>query len=617
MKFRFVILIVILGILIAGTAALPSGGTLYVASYPMGATILINGTDYGTTNKYVTSVPAGNQNLILTKEGYQPYTTVVDVSAGGVKVLAPITLTKSGDGGVPPAGTGSLSVKSYPTGATILINGTDYGTTNKYVTSVPAGNQNLILTKEGYQPYTTVVDVPAGGVKVLAPITLTKAASGAGEVENLQAAVDAASDGDTIVLKEGTYHENVVITKSVTLIGVGPGSTIISGDTGEEVIKGGVINITKPLFQSSGHNVTLIGMTVTGGDAHYGGGIFNDEGSLTLSWISIEDNSASLSGGGIYSMGGTVIMDGNTTVTGNTAPASGGMVNDGSTLTMNSGSAIAGNTAQIGGGLGNIQGTVIMNDGSSITNNSATYDGGGIYSYFYSTITLNGGSITGNTAETGTGGGIYTDSSSTVNLTGGTVSDNSPDDVSYQFDVAYEGTVVGNVSINTEAWTYVLTVEGLTPDEEYWLACEGRAGLIASATTTATGDLHLQGVLNPAPSLGTGSSIFFMGTGSPPPASGTVELDGKECSGSYFTTTIFGTLSSDGAPLSGQEVEFYVYDPVTLEISYPSFGSDTTDSDGTFCKVFFGGHIGEDLAVGYGGQFDMNVEKSSTCPICK
>ena len=171
MKFRYIILVLFLCILISGAVALPSEGTLYVASYPSGATILINGTDHGMTDKFVTDAPAGNQNLTLVKEGYQPYSTTVTVPAGGVKVLAPITLTK---GGPSPVGTGTLYVASYPSGATILINGTDHGMTDKFVTDAPAGNQNLTLVKEGYQQYSTTVTVPAGGVKVLAPITLAK-----------------------------------------------------------------------------------------------------------------------------------------------------------------------------------------------------------------------------------------------------------------------------------------------------------------------------------------------------------------------------------------------------------------------------------------------------------
>ncbi|NYT20374.1 MAG: PEGA domain-containing protein [Methanomicrobiales archaeon] len=600
----------------SGDAGIPGGsGTLYVASKPSGATILINGTDYGTTDRFVKDVPAGVQNLTLVKEGYQPETVLVDVPAGGLKVLAPITLTKSGDAGI-PGGTGTLYVATSPSGATILINGTDYGTTSRFVKDVPAGVQNLMLVKEGYQPETVLVDVPAGGLKVLAPITLTTMPGGEGEVENIQAAVDAASDGDTIILKKGTYYENVVIDKSVTIIGFGPGTTVINGETGENVVEGGVINITKPHLLSSGPTVTLIGMTITGGDAHYGGGIFNDGGSLSLSWISIQNNAASLSGGGIYTMGGTVTMEGGSVITDNTAPVGGGMFNDGGILTMNSGSSITANMADIGGGLVNIQGTVIMNNGSSITNNSATYDGGGIYSYYYSTITLNGGSITGNTAENGTGGGIYIDSTSTVNQVGGTVSGNYPDDISYEFDVTYLGATAGTISIDTQDWSYIVNLSGLAPDTEYWVAGEGLPDIFASGMADTNGDLRLQGVLNPAPNLRTGVSIFFVGTGLTPPTAGQVTLDGKECSGGITSTGLFGTLKEDGTPLAGKKVEFYTYDPFTLDINYPSFGSDTTDSDGKFCKVFFGGHLGENIACEYDGTWDMNMEKASSCPIC-
>jgi hypothetical protein len=143
-------------------------GTLYIASYPTNATILINGTDYGRTDNFVT-VPSGTRNLTLTKDGYQPFTMIVTVPAGDLKVLAPITLTKGGP--VPPSGTGTLYIASYPTHATILINGTEYGKTDRLVT-VPSGVRNLTLVKDGYQPSTRIVTVPAGDLKVLAPINL-------------------------------------------------------------------------------------------------------------------------------------------------------------------------------------------------------------------------------------------------------------------------------------------------------------------------------------------------------------------------------------------------------------------------------------------------------------
>jgi PKD repeat protein len=145
-------------------------GTLYISSYPPGATILINGTNHGTTNQFVSNVSAGARNLTLTKTGYQPYTVLVTVPEGETKILPTITLQK-GEG--PVDGVGSLYIASYPSNATILINGTDYGRTNQFVYNVPAGIQNLTLTKTGYQPYTLPVTILAGGTKILAPVTLS------------------------------------------------------------------------------------------------------------------------------------------------------------------------------------------------------------------------------------------------------------------------------------------------------------------------------------------------------------------------------------------------------------------------------------------------------------
>jgi PKD repeat protein len=401
-------------------------GTLYIASFPTGATILINGTDYGRTDTFIT-VPSGIRNLTLTKPGYQPYTTNIKVPAGDLKVLPPITLTKGGP--VPPGGTGTLYVASYPKGATILIDGTDRGRTDGFVRNVTAGVHHLTLTKNGYAEYSASITVPSQGVKVLAPITLTKGGSGVGGIEDIQAAIDAASEGDILVLNAGTYSANIVINKSLTILGAGPGLTILNGNTGTAPDKGGVINITRPFPHAPfSPNVTLIGMTITEGDANYGGGVFNDGGNLNLSQVSITNSSASLSGGGIYNEMGTVILNGSS-FSDNTAKVGGGVMNDAGTFVMNAGSGVEDNVAQIGGGINNVNGVMIMADGSFVTGNTATYDGGGMALSFYSTVTMNGGSVSGNTAETGVGGGIYIDDTSIFHQYGGSISGNSPDEI--------------------------------------------------------------------------------------------------------------------------------------------------------------------------------------------
>ena len=192
----------------------------------------------------------------------------------------------------------------------------------------------------------------------------------------------------------------------------------------------------------------------------------------------------------------------------------------------------------------------------------------------------------------------------------------SPEPVKFRSNkhvVTYEDDVVGWIIVNPSTWWYVLNVRGLAPNTEYWLICEGRPGVIASATTRLNGALSIHGILNPAPDMR--EARFYLGTGSPPPTSGVVELDGKECKGSWFTTQIFGTLTSGGAPMTGKTVNIYTYDSYKQEIE-GNAGSATTDSNGKFCKVLGGGHAGYSIVIESEGIWDMNVEKVTTCPVC-
>jgi hypothetical protein len=73
----------------------------------------------------------------------------------------------------------------------------------------------------------------------------------------VQAAVDAARDGDTIRIGPGTFAGGITITKSVRVVGAGPKLTIIRGG-------GPVVTIGEPLAPNE-HTVTIAGVTITGG----------------------------------------------------------------------------------------------------------------------------------------------------------------------------------------------------------------------------------------------------------------------------------------------------------------------------------------------------------------
>ncbi|HXX88007.1 MAG TPA: NosD domain-containing protein [Candidatus Acidoferrum sp.] len=51
----------------------------------------------------------------------------------------------------------------------------------------------------------------------------------------IQAAINAANDGDTVFVRTGTYYENVIINKTISLIGEYPSLTIINGSLGDVI----------------------------------------------------------------------------------------------------------------------------------------------------------------------------------------------------------------------------------------------------------------------------------------------------------------------------------------------------------------------------------------------
>lgn len=61
---------------------------------------------------------------------------------------------------------------------------------------------------------------------------------------SIQAAVDNATSGDTIILAPGTYQENLVLNKSVALVGEDKNTTIIDGSSGQIVISIKSDNVT-------------------------------------------------------------------------------------------------------------------------------------------------------------------------------------------------------------------------------------------------------------------------------------------------------------------------------------------------------------------------------------
>jgi hypothetical protein len=104
--------------------------------------------------------------------------------------------------------------------------------------------------------------------------------------ESIQAAIDSASYLDTIQVAAGTYIERITLKNGTALIGAGASSTIIDANSVDTTVRSSF----------SDPNTRLTGFTITGGDARYGGGMYNIQTSVIITNCVFIANSGSYGG---------------------------------------------------------------------------------------------------------------------------------------------------------------------------------------------------------------------------------------------------------------------------------------------------------------------------------
>ena len=146
-----------------------------------------------------------------------------------------------------------------------------------------------------------------------------------GQYGTIQAGIDAAVNGDTVIIADGLYagygYRDIDFGgKAITVRSEnGPANCIIDCDGTEAEPHRGF------LFQSGeGASSILAGFTITNGYAKYGGGIHCENSSPTIINCKISGNEA-LGGGGIYLLGSSAVIK-NCMISGNWAVRLGGGV---------------------------------------------------------------------------------------------------------------------------------------------------------------------------------------------------------------------------------------------------------------------------------------------------
>ena len=143
----------------APTATPVGRGAIKVSSTPSGADIYLDATPMGKTPKTLTNIPAGTHQLTLVINGYTTLNKGVNITAGRTTSVSEILVRL----------TGSIDIKSNPSGALIYINGKYIGKTPKKIPGMPVGKHKIQLKLKNYQAHSEEVTIEANGTASVSP----------------------------------------------------------------------------------------------------------------------------------------------------------------------------------------------------------------------------------------------------------------------------------------------------------------------------------------------------------------------------------------------------------------------------------------------------------------
>lgn len=129
-------------------SCLTNKGTLSIDSYPQNCEVYLNGEYVGVT-PLEKSVKIGKYTLEVKKEGYEDYKKEVTIERGKETVIiANLEIS-----------TGSLIVKTDPDGATVFVDGKNYGLTPIEIKDLEIGEHEIVISKEGYAQIIKKIDI--------------------------------------------------------------------------------------------------------------------------------------------------------------------------------------------------------------------------------------------------------------------------------------------------------------------------------------------------------------------------------------------------------------------------------------------------------------------------
>lgn len=136
-------------------SCLTNKGRLSVDSYPQNSEVYLNGEFIGVTPLEV-SLNYGIYKLEVKKSGYKDYIKEIKIERGKETfVIANLEKSK-----------GSLVVKTDPDGATIYVDGKNYGLTPIEIEDLEIGEHEMVISKEGFAQIIKKVEIKEDRVEI-------------------------------------------------------------------------------------------------------------------------------------------------------------------------------------------------------------------------------------------------------------------------------------------------------------------------------------------------------------------------------------------------------------------------------------------------------------------
>ena len=377
-------------ILIANDGADAIGGARFAGAATNGASLQIGGQSYsinyngGTGNDLALTpitpeINVTGNNVTIVRGDATPdagdYTDFGAVNINSATVVRTFTIQNTGNAPLtisPPTVGGDFAVSSAPAGSIAAGSATTFTITfDPAATDTSTATVSIANSDSDENPYTFVIQ-GAGSCDAVATVT-SNSDSGPG---TLRAANDGVCANGVIAFANNlsgntiTLNSEIALAKNLTIRSAVP-ITLTSA-----------VNfigtpVTRIFRVTSGTSVTFEGLTITKGGALTGGGILNEQGTVTINNSTFSYNGYG-HGGAIYNEQGTVTIN-NSTLSHNTV-------------------------AREGGAIYNYQGTVTLIH-STLANNWADYEGGAILNLgtlnLYNTLAAN--NTSGDCRDLGTG----------------------------------------------------------------------------------------------------------------------------------------------------------------------------------------------------------------------